>query len=102
MSEELAIVPPVDTQRLAGLVFELASQLHAERSRRMALEHALEESGVLKRDAVPAAAVDPACAQRSREAVEASVARLVRVITEGSDPQTPLRERVGNVCKGGI
>ncbi len=101
MSEELAIVPPLDTQRLAGLVFELAAQLHAERSRRMALEHALQSCGVLERDAVPAAAADVDCAQRSREAVEESVARLVRVITEGSDPQTPLRERASGAGKGG-
>lgn len=102
MSEELEIVPQLDTQRLAGLVFELASQLHAERLHRMALEHALERTGVLEHDAVSAAAEDSALKQQGREAVEESVARLVRVITEGDDPRRPLRMRGSGDDTGGL
>lgn len=87
----------LDAQRLAGLVFELASQLHAERLQRLALEHALQTAGLLDRESLDAAAAAQALRVHGREAVEASVARLMRVITEHSDPRTPLRGMQGGV-----
>lgn len=83
--------PALDVERLAGLVFELASQLHAERLHRLALEHALADAGVLHDAALRAAAAAPALRERGRREVEASVARLMRVITESADPRAPLR-----------
>lgn len=87
--------PPLDTERLAGLVFELASQLHAERLHRLALEQALASAGALPEGALRAAAADPALVERGRQEVAASVARLMRVITESADPRAPLRGPIG-------
>jgi hypothetical protein len=86
-----AATPSLDAERLAGLVFELAAQLHAERLHRLALEHALVAAGVLPDAALQDSAADPALRERSRREVEASVARLMRVITESADPRAPLR-----------
>lgn len=91
-----AVAPTLDTERLAGLVFELASQLHAERAHRLALEHALQQAGIVTRAALESAASDAALRDRSRAEVEASVARLMRVVTENADPRAPLRERQGD------
>jgi hypothetical protein len=86
-----AAKPVLDDERLAGLVFELASQLHAERLHRLALEHALERAGVLAPGAVQAAAADAALRERGRSEVEEAVARLMRVLTENADRRAPLR-----------
>jgi len=83
----------LDTQRLAGLVFEVASQLHAERLHRMALETALERAGVLQREAIAAIAGDPEFRRLGEAAVEESLAKLMRVITELADARRPLRDR---------
>jgi hypothetical protein len=85
------VTATLDAERLAGLVFELASQLHAERVHRLALESALVRAGVVPEAALQAAAEDPALRERSRREVEESVARLMRVITESADPRAPLR-----------
>lgn len=87
--------PELDLQRLAGLVFELASQLHAERLHRLALEHALALAGVVPEQVLRGAAADPALLARGRQEVEESIARLMRVITENADPRTPLRDLNG-------
>lgn len=83
--------PPLDTERLAGLLFELCSQLHAERLHRLALEAALIDAGLLARDTLNGMAADRALRERGRQAAEESVARLMRVLTEGTDQRTPLR-----------
>jgi hypothetical protein len=85
------IAPRLDVERLAGLVFELASQLHAERVHRLALERALASAGVLPEGALRDAAADPALRECGRREVEQSVARLMRVLTESADPRAPLR-----------
>lgn len=84
-------LPELDTQRLAGLLFELASQLQAERAHRLALEAALARAGVLPREAAAALADDPALRAESRQAADESVARLLRVLTEQPDARRPLR-----------
>lgn len=94
MTLDVADVPldlPLDTQRLAALVLELASQLQGERAHRLALETVLRERGLVDDAALVAAGASQACRDASRAAVEASVARLVRVLTEQQDPRTPLR-----------
>ena len=83
--------PVPDTERLAGLVFELASQLHAERSRRMALEIALERAGLLAPGAADALGEDPALLARSRAGLDRSMRGLMRILTEAADPRAPLR-----------
>jgi len=87
----LESIPVPDTDRLAGLVFELASQLHVERAQRMALEAALVRSGVIAADARERMADDADCSRRTREALEESMSKLMRVLTERADPRTPLR-----------
>jgi hypothetical protein len=83
--------PVPDTDRLAGLVFELASQLHIERAQRLALEAALVRAGVLGADARERMLDDAECTRRTREALEESMSKLMRVLTERADVRTPLR-----------
>jgi hypothetical protein len=80
-----------DAERLAGLAFELASQLQVERSQRIALELALERAGVLKPDAIAILAGDEELRRRSRVELDQAMAKLLRVLTEGADPRGPLR-----------
>jgi hypothetical protein len=89
----MSVVLPVspDTEKLTALLFELGSQLHVERAQRLALETALTRTGVLPERALTAAAEDAEFIRRSREALDESMAKLMRVLTEGPDPRTPLR-----------
>jgi len=90
-----------DREQLTGLVFELASQLHVERAQRLALQALLEKSGVIDAATLQAMASDPALQRRNREALEESVAKLLRVLTESADPRRPLRDVDGsNKSKG--
>jgi hypothetical protein len=89
MSSESLPVP--DTDRLAGLVFELASQLHVERAQRMALEAALVRAGLIGAEARERMLDDAECNRMTREALEESMSKLLRVLTERADPRTPLR-----------
>lgn len=90
-----------DRRQLAGLVFELASQLHVERAQRVALQAALERSGVLEPSAIAAVAAEAAARQLSRQMLEESIARLLRVLTEDIDPRHPLRDaRAGRKTRG--
>lgn len=88
-----APLPPaaVDMERLTGLVFELASQLHVERARRIAIEVALEAAGLIDARALAAAAETPEFAGRSAAALDEAMRKIMRVITEGEDPKGPLR-----------
>jgi hypothetical protein len=85
-----------DVDTLAALVMELAAQLHVERQRRLALEHALVARGLVEADALERASGDPAVAERSRAALDGAIRALVRVMCEDGDPKAPLRgEAVG-------
>lgn len=85
-------LPPMqpDIGRLTGLVFELAAQLHIERTRRLALERALERAGGLVPGAVDALADDAPLLTRSRAELEVSMRKLLRVLGDDPDPRTPL------------
>ena len=93
MSVQLPVPP--DTEKLTGLLFELASQLHVERAQRLALETTLMRAGLLPERALAATAEDAEFIRRSREALDESMAKLLRVLTEGPDPHTPLRAASG-------
>jgi hypothetical protein len=82
-------IPALDTDRLAGLVFELASQLQAERMHRLALETALARAGVIHPEAVQRLAKDPALRDQGRHAADESVARLMHIITEREPARVP-------------
>ena len=86
MSENFGIPDP---ERMAGLIFELASQLHAERAQRMALEAALVAAGIVSPVAIEAAGV--AARPDIGAALDTAMEGLLRVIAEDPDPRTPLR-----------
>ena len=94
MSEALAKLSAFgapNLEQLTALVFELASQLHVERVRRLALEVALERCGALAPDAVQAVAGDARLAARGAAELERAMAGIMRVLTEGGDSRSPLR-----------
>ncbi|WP_372619364.1 hypothetical protein [Falsiroseomonas sp.] len=81
----------VEPDRLAGLIFELAAQLHAERQRRMALEEVLARRGLLDREQVEALAGDAGFLADAQAGLDASLRRLLRILEEAGDPRGPLR-----------
>lgn len=91
----------LDSERIVGPIFELASQLQVERAQRIALELALERAGVLKSDAIGALAGDPELNARSSEELDRAMAKLLRVITELSDARGPLRHEGLAPAQGG-
>jgi len=78
-------------EQLTGLVFELASQLHVERARRIALEATLEDSGLLKFNAIDFVASKTEVRQRTTAALDRAMSGIMRVLTEDANPRTPLR-----------
>jgi|GEM_PF-916580 len=88
---ELRFLDTGEADTLAQLVFDLAAQLHVERQRRLALETLLVRSGAVSEAALEALAGDDAFLARSREALDRSLARLMRVVAEDGDRQGPLR-----------
>jgi len=82
---------PLDNERLAGLIFELASQLHIERAHRIALELQLERAGSLDADWQSALSADPEYRRRCGSALDVAMRKLMRVLAESSDPRAPLR-----------
>lgn len=85
-------LPPMqpDIDRLTGLLFELAAQLHVERTHRLALETALERAGTLVPGAIDALSGDTSLLSLSRAELEASMRKLLRVLGDDPDPRTPL------------
>lgn len=77
--------------QLAALLFELASQLHIERARRMALEAALASRALVSRDQIEALADQPTLRSESAAQADESVRKLLRILSESRDPRTPLR-----------
>lgn len=84
------VVSP-DPERMAELIFELASQLHIERAQRIALELALARAGVLDAQAMEGLARDAELRSRSAAALDQSMAKLMRVLTQHADERAPLR-----------
>lgn len=86
----------IDNSRLAALVFELASQLHVERARRLALESTLLRLGVLDAAQIDTAAGDPSYRQQTADLADEAIRRLLEVLTESSDERKPLRAGSGS------
>jgi hypothetical protein len=78
-------------EQLTALVFELASQLNAERVHRIALECALEAAGVIAADAAERIASEPLVRAKALAGLDRAMEGVMRVITEDPDPRTPLR-----------
>jgi hypothetical protein len=81
----------LDSSRLAALIFELASQLHIERSRRLALEAVLVRRGVLAAAEIDALVEDAAWRRQASEAADLAVRKLLLVLSESDDARAPLR-----------
>ncbi len=90
MSERVYLLP-ADLDRLAELVLELAQQLHGERARRMALEHALCERGLLDGAAIELAQTSPVARGAARVALDDALERLMRILAAGGGADSPLR-----------
>ena len=88
-SDILSSAPTLD--QLTALVFELASQLHVERIRRIALEAALERTGTLAPGVLEGQTLAAEIRPRAAEALERAMAGIMRVLTENADARTPLR-----------
>lgn len=89
---ELSFLEGADIDRLAALVFELSSQLHVERQRRMALERVLVAKGVVAEAEVAALAEDQAFLGTARDAADRSLRKLLRILAEDGDRKAPLRK----------
>jgi len=90
--DELAfLTAPASADTLAQLVMDLGAQLHRERHARLALEEALMRAGVLPAGAVEALEEDAGLLVKSRAALDASMARIIRIMAEAGDRTGPLR-----------
>lgn len=81
----------ISASKLAGLIFELASQLHVERAQRLALEATLEARGLITPEAIESTAAETRLRVSSEAAADASIRALLRVLSEASDERAPLR-----------
>ncbi|MCA3255659.1 MAG: hypothetical protein INF91_08600 [Alphaproteobacteria bacterium] len=88
---DMTLLGSTVADRLAGLLFELAAQLHVERTRRLALETALARSGVLQVGSGEALADDPELLAAARAELDRSMERLMRILAEQGDAKAPLR-----------
>jgi hypothetical protein len=76
---------------LGALIFELASQLHLERTRRLALEGALARRGIVGPSDIETAGATPAFHKEAAEAADLAIRKLLRVMSESPDERAPLR-----------
>lgn len=90
MSEHVYL-RPADLDRLAELVLELAQQLHGERARRIALEQALAERGLLDAGAVERAQASPEARAAARTELDRALEGLMRILAAGGTSDAPLR-----------
>lgn len=82
----------IDNAMLAALLFELASQLHIERTRRLALEAALISGGLVTQSKIEAASENAPFRDRANNAADLSVRKLLRVLSDSANVRTPLRD----------
>jgi hypothetical protein len=85
----------LDNATLGALIFELASQLHIERTRRSALEAALAHAGVLTPAQIEKTGEESAFREQAALAADQSIRKLLRVLSESKDERTPLRAESG-------
>jgi hypothetical protein len=81
----------LDNTMLAALIFELASQLHLERTHRLALEAALARRGLLAPSEIEAAGENVVFRKESAQAADLAIRKLLRVLSESPDERAPLR-----------
>ena len=81
----------LDTSTLTALIFELAAQLHVERTARLALQSALLAQGLLTDREIESIGEDSHFKRHTSEAADKAVRRLLRTLLESSDERAPLR-----------
>lgn len=85
----------LDNATLGALILELASQLHVERTRRLALEVALAEAGIVALAAIEKAGAHAALREQAAKAADESIRKLLRVLSDSKDERVPLRAESG-------
>lgn len=90
---ELTIFSDAATDRLAGLVFELAAQVHVERQHRMALEALLLRCGLVSQTELDELSGDDDFMTAVRDALRESQDQLLAILLETDDARHPLRDR---------
>lgn len=90
----------LDNATLTALIFELASQLHIERTRRLALEATLASGGIVTPTQVQAASESASVREESGKTADLSIRKLLRVLSESPDERAPLRNEVPTAVNG--
>jgi hypothetical protein len=88
---ELHALGAGQVDQLAGMVLELATQLHVERARLRALEHHLVERGVLAAGEV-GAEIPAALRESLQQELNRSLGGLFASAAERDDARAPLRD----------
>jgi hypothetical protein len=81
----------LDNATLGALILELASQLHVERTRRLALEAALADAGVVGPTTIEKTGEQAALREQAAKAADQSIRKLLRVLSDSKDERVPLR-----------
>ena len=81
----------LDTSTVTALIFELAAQLHVERTARLALQSALLAQGLLTDREIESIGEDSRFKRHMSDAADKAVRRLLRTVLESSDERAPLR-----------
>jgi hypothetical protein len=81
----------LDNAKLAALIFELAAQLHLERTRRLALEATLAQRGIVMPSDIEMTGAGAAFREEARNTADLAIRKLLRVLSESSDERVPLR-----------
>jgi hypothetical protein len=90
----------LDNATLAALTLELASQLHIERTRRLALEAVLSKRGILTSSEIEAAGEDAAFREQASREADLAIRKLLRVLAESADERAPLRGEAPGTERG--
>jgi hypothetical protein len=85
----------LDNAALGALILELASQLHVERTRRLALEAALAAAGVVAPATIEKMGEQAALREQAANAADQSIRKLLRVLSDSKDERVPLRAEDG-------
>lgn len=99
MSDEISYFGG-DLDRVVGLVFQLASEVHVATQRSRALEAVLVRSGVLSPGEVDAFVPDDGQAEELAAVRDAAVHRLLRILTEDGPAEHPLRAEAVRRAEG--
>ncbi|MGH8137122.1 MAG: hypothetical protein ACREVV_02840 [Steroidobacteraceae bacterium] len=85
---------------LAALIFELASQLQIERTRRLALEAALANSGIVMPAKIETVSEEAWFREEATKAADLSIRKLLRMLSESPDERVPLRTEAPGTTHG--